>query len=238
MNLRQVLKIYDEEYAGKYDDRFILSEPSKIGFKNEVKIVAEFLRDGGKWLDVACGTGSLLSCFPGVPRAGVDISPAMLERARRANPDALFFKEGNFKNPAPEWQGQWDLVTCMWYAYCLVESMAEVHQLIENLSSWTSAQGTCFMPVWDPHILSKDVSIPYRIPDKQYGGDVLLVGVNWSWIEDSGKRHENMVAPNPDYMKAAFQEYFRDVNLISYPLSRFGRAGRKAIVARAKKTNG
>jgi ubiquinone/menaquinone biosynthesis C-methylase UbiE len=126
MDRRQVLTTYDEQYARTYDERFILSEHYRSKNEFEVEVLTELLQDGGHWLDVACGTGYFLSRFPGVPRAGLDISPAMLARAREANPDALFFREGDFTEDVPEWHGQWDLVTCMWYAYGMVESLAEV----------------------------------------------------------------------------------------------------------------
>jgi len=236
MNIRQVLETYDDDYARTYNQRFILKEWSKKAFDRETEIARQLLQKEGKWLDVACGTGYLLSRFPGVPRAGVDISPAMLERARQANPDALFFKEGDFRDAVPEWEGQWTLVTCMWYSYGLVESMAEVHDVIKNLASWTSEQGACFVPVSDPHIFSKDTKISYLNTDKYYGGNVLITGVIWTWIEESGKRHENMVAPHVEHMVAMFKEYFNAVEVIAYPLSRrWWGPQRKAIIARAKK---
>src|SRR6267142_5434103 len=106
MNTRQVLETYDDDYAQTYNERFLLNERSRIAFDREIRIVKDLLPDVGKWLDVACGTGCLLSQFPGVPRAGLDISPVMLELARQANRDALFFKEGDFKAAVPEWDGQ------------------------------------------------------------------------------------------------------------------------------------
>ncbi len=236
MNIRQVLETYDDAYARTYDQRFIVNERAKIAFDRETEIVRQLLQKDGKWLDVACGTGHLLSRFPGVPRAGVDISPAMLELARQANQDALFLKEGDFRDGVPEWEGQWALVTCMWYSYCLVESMAEVQNVVKNLASWTSDRGICFVPVWNPQNLSKSIKISYLNPDKYYGGNVLITGVIWTWIPESGKWHENLVAPQIEHMVAMFKEYFNVVDVIAYPLSRrWWGPKRKGIIARAKK---
>ncbi len=239
MHIRQVLETYDDNYARTYNERFLLHERSQAAFDRQIETVRQLLHKKGKWLDVACGTGHLLSRFPAVPRAGLDISPPMLKVARQANPDALFFREGDFRDTVQEWEGQWALVTCMWYAYCLVESMAEVHTVIKNVASWTSDQGACFVPVWDPRNLSRAIKIPYLNRDKFYGGNVLMTGVVWTWIEESGKRHENMVAPHLEHMVAMFEEYFRVVEVVTYPLSR-RRWGprRKAIIARAKKRGG
>jgi SAM-dependent methyltransferase len=236
MNVRQVLQTYDDEYARTYDERFLLNKRSAVAFDRETRIVKELLHGGGRWLDVACGTGCLLSRFPGVPRAGMDVSPAMLAVASEANQDALFFKQGDFKTSVPEWEGQWSLVTCMWYSYCLVDSLAEIRALIANFASWTSDQGACFVPVWDPRNLSGKIKTPYVNPDRFYGGDVLITGVTWTWIEESGKRHDNMVAPQIEHMVAMFREFFDDVRVVTYPLSRsWWSPKRKAILAKGAK---
>ena len=245
MNPRQVLETYDAHYASTYNQRFLLNEASRVPSEREIGIIRELLSPESRWLDVACGTGYVLSRFPGVSRAGLDLSPAMLRIAGAANPDALFFREGDFRDPVPEWVGRWSLVTCMWYSYGLVESIADVRQVIRNLADWTSEQGVCFVPLCDPAILSAGTEIPYRAPRKVAGGTVLITGVIWSWIEESGKRHENMVAPQIEHMVAMFREHFGVVEVIDYPLastgwrSRFLRrsrsARRKALVARARK---
>ncbi len=236
MKRQQVLDTYDEGYASTFNQRFLLNERSKIPSDHEIEILRQLLAQGGQWLDVACGTGYALSRFPGVPRAGLDLAPAMLTLARQANPDALFFHEGDFRDEVPEWNGQWALVTCMWYSYGLVESIAEVQGVIKNLASWTADQGACFVPLCDPALLTEGVTIPYRHAEKSYhGGTTLITGVIWTW-EESGTRHENMIAPQVEHMVAMFQEYFNVVEVIEYPLFKPGqRPQRKAIIARAKK---
>jgi len=238
MDIRQVIDTYDEEYAKFYNQKFILNERSREAVEFELKTIGRLLDGGGEWLDVACGTGYYLSRFPGVPRAGLDISPAMLDLARQANPDAVFMELGDFRHPYPEWKGRWALVTCTWYSYCLVESMAEVERLIENLASWTSNRGTCFLPMCDPERLTEGVRLPYLTPEAAiYGGKLLITGVIWTWIEESGKQHRNILAPHVDHMVELFREHFDSVEVINYVLS--GRPSteseRKGIVARVKK---
>ena len=195
------------------------------------------LRDGGRWLDVACGTGYFLSRFPGVPRAGLDLSPAMLTVARESNPDALFFREGDFTDECPEWDGAWSVVTSLWYSYGLVESMEAVRTVVRNLARWTADDGVCFVPVFEPANLGRGIKLPYALRQAGFPPETLLItGVTWSWIEASGKRHDDMVAPQMDYMVSLFSEYFDSVKVVIYPpFKPWRRRRRRAIIARAKK---
>lgn len=188
-------------------------------------------------MDVACGTGYFLSRFPGVPRAGLDISPAMLAKAREANPDALFFREGDFKDEFPEWTGEWSVITCLWYSYGLVESMDAVRTVVRSLARWTADDGVCFVPVFEPANLGRGVKLPYRLRQAGSPPETLLItGVTWSWIEASGKRHDDMVAPQMDYMVGLFSEYFEAVKVVIYPpFKPWRRRRRRAIIARGKK---
>lgn len=237
MNREQALATYnDAEYVRRYDDTYHLSEECKIGSDHEIEILSRLLVPGGQWLDVACGTGYALSRFPGVSRAGLDLAPVMLDVARQANPDALFFREGDFLQAVPEWCGQWSLVTCMWYAYCLVESMTEVERLVTNLADWTSDEGACFVPLCDPAQFAADVRLPYVTAQGSYGGNLLITGVIWTYVEASGVRHENIIAPQLEHIIAMFGRHFDDVEVIEYPLYRLGQGPvRKAIIAKAKK---
>ncbi|HZR79618.1 MAG TPA: class I SAM-dependent methyltransferase [Candidatus Binatia bacterium] len=195
------------------------------------------LREGGRWLDVACGTGYFLSRFPGVPRAGLDISPAMLAIAREANPDALFFREGDFTDEFPEWERAWSVITCLWYSYGLVESITAVETLVRNLASWTADDGVCFVPIFEPANLGRGVKLPYVLRQAgQPPETILITGVTWSWIEASGKRHDHMVAPQMSYMVSLFERYFASVEVVLYPpFKLWRRRRRRAIIGRGKK---
>ena len=235
MKRHQVVDTYDEGYAATYDERFLLNKRQVVS-DHEVEIVRQLLVPGERWLDVGCGTGYVLSRFPGVSRAGLDLAPAMLAQASRANPDALFLRKGDFMDDVTEWHGQWALVTCMWYAYCLVETMSDVRRVIKNLAHWTSDAGVCFVPLCDPALLAADVHIPYRTAERFHGGTQMITGVIWTWIEESGKQHQNMIAPQIEHMVSMFEECFDVVEVIEYPLYKPGRyPQRKAIIAKSKK---
>jgi len=237
MDRRQVLATYDGAYAQEYEGRYILNRHYRSKSEFEVTILKRLLREGGRWLDVACGTGYFLSRFAGVPRAGLDISPAMLAIARESNPDALFFREGDFKDEFPEWEREWSVITCLWYSYGLVESIAAVEALVRNLARWTADDGVCFVPVFEPANLGRGVKLPYLLRQAGHPPEtVLITGVTWSWIEASGKRHDHMVAPQMDYMVSLFKQYFDTVEVVIYPpFKPWRRRRRRAIIARSKK---
>jgi SAM-dependent methyltransferase len=233
----QVLETYDGEYARAYDERYVLNAHYRKKAEFETKVLADLIPDGGEWLDVACGTGYLLSRFPGVRRAGLDLSPEMLARAREANPDALFLEERDFTDEVPEWNGRWDVVSCTWYSYGLVESLKVVERLIANLAAWTSEGGACFVPVFDPANLGRGIRVPYLHQGAGFPpGTILITSVTWSWIEPSGERHDDMVAPTVEHMTAMLERHFESVELVPYPrLKWWGRRRMKALIARSKR---
>ena len=137
MDPKAIARLYDADYAASYEDKFLTSDLARADMEHEVRVLRRWLTSGARWLDVACGTGYFLSQFPDVTREGLDLSPAMLTRARATNP-GIAFHEGSFLDRHDEWNDLWDLVSCMWYAYGMVDTMQEIEILIENLAAWTS----------------------------------------------------------------------------------------------------
>ena len=86
MRRDEIIAVYDDDYARSYEEKFLLSPETRADSEHELQLLRGFLASGVNWLDVACGTGYFLSHFPEVERAGCDLSPAMLRRARQANP--------------------------------------------------------------------------------------------------------------------------------------------------------
>lgn len=239
MDKNKVWEVYDRNYAQNYNQRFLLNDLSKIDADFERETIAQLLNEIGespRWLDVACGTGYFLSCFPEVERSGLDISPAMLETARQANPNIPLI-QGDYRDKRPQWEGKWDLVSCMWLAYGYVESLSELDRVVENFANWTSDRGICFVPFTAPQELATgELHIPYECPNQgENAGIIRFEGVVWTWIdEEMGTQHRNMFAPQLEYMLALFGRYFEKVEIVEYPLVKKG-ARRKAIVARQKK---
>ena len=62
MDPTSVTGLYDDGYAAAYDQRFLLDAWPKQGAEYELAVVKDTIPDGGRWLDVGCGTG-ILSMF-------------------------------------------------------------------------------------------------------------------------------------------------------------------------------
>jgi SAM-dependent methyltransferase len=236
----EIKRLYDAGYAARYDEKFLLSPVLWPDTSYELELLGRLLESAASWLDVACGTGYFFHAFPQVARTGIDLSPAMLEIAKAANPGVELIEQ-NYLDDRRDWVGKFDLVSCMWYAYSFVESIAQLLQLIKNLSAWTSSGGTCFVPIADPalltgHPLPYRLNNPFRQSDAGFAGDITLTGIMWNFFEEDGKKvHRNLMAPHPEFMIESFERYFEDVTLIRYPARFEGWTGRPAIVARRKR---
>jgi SAM-dependent methyltransferase len=234
MRPEDVKQLYDDSYAAAYERKFLTSAFTSGDSAHEIKLLGELLKPESRWLDVACGTGYFLRQFPNIQRTGLDLSPAMLRTARDGNPDVELI-EHDFQVPIPAWTDRFDLVSCMWYAYSLVDTVAALSLVIDNLATWTAPGGTCFVPLADP-VLITGVNLPYHRPDPNNEGEVTVTGILWSYSEEGGrKRHAHLVAPHVDFMVEMFQSRFEKVDLVRYPPTFPGWTGRPAIVATQKK---
>lgn len=219
--------LYDKEYAELYNERFLLGEAYRETTEYEVGLLRTLLGPGGTWLDVACGTGYILSRFPNVQRAGLDLSPAMLDIARRANPN-VEFTLGDFLEDRPEWRGRWNVVSCMWQAYTYVDTVQEVVLLLKRLAEWTAVGGACFLPLCDPEILCGS-DVPFRRWLDTADGTLQIDAVVWSCLEPTGRRHVNLIAPHKALLVREFEKYFRQVEVVDYP-----HANRDAVQSRPR----
>lgn len=233
MKPEDINRIYDDAYAAAYEEKFLLSPPSKPDSDHELALLRGLLAPGVNWLDVACGTGYFLRHFPEVERAGIDLSPAMLRIAREANPGIPLI-ECDFRDRHASGLDRWGLVSCMWYAYGLVDTIADILRLIENMVAWTAPAGTCFMPLLDPALIT-GVKVPYEVGSPN-PGRVMITGIIWSFFEDDGRKvHSHMIAPNLEFMIEQFERNFEDVSIVRYPPPRPDVLGRPALVARRKR---
>ncbi len=237
MEQNDVVNLYDDSYAAAYDGRFLEMGWARTGAEFEEDVLRSLLEhEDPRWLDIGCGTGWFLSRFPGVARAGLDISPSMLAEAQAANPDALFLRNGDFRDDDETWHAAWSVVSCMWTAYNYVQSMPELDRLVENMVRWTRPGGAVFIPVMDLEDL-RYVQIPYAISPEVWGGDIALTGVTWTWDEPStGKRHLHLIAPHIDHFVALLAPHFEQIRVARYPLTEPGGVARKAVIATGRRS--
>jgi SAM-dependent methyltransferase len=235
MKQDQIVRLYDDEYAASYEDKFLLDPLVRSDTECEKRLLERFLAPGVTWLDVACGTGYFLRHFPRVERAGIDLSAAMLKLARQGNP-GITLRQHDFREPIPQWRDRWGMVSCMWYAYGLVDTIGDLLRLIENLWSWTAPGGTCFVPLADPRLIT-GVNLPYQAASP-CPGKVMITGIQWSYVEEDGRKvHWHQLAPNIEFMVEQFERYFQDVSIIRYEPAFPGWQGRPALVASGKKSS-
>jgi SAM-dependent methyltransferase len=233
MTRDEIVQLYDDAYAAAYEAEFLLAPALRSDTEAEVRLLERLLRPGVSWLDVACGTGYFLRQFPHVERAGLDLSPSMLKLAREGNPE-IRLREHDFRDPLPEWNGRWGLVSCMWYAYGLVDSIPELLRVIDNIWSWTAPLGTAFVPLADPRLIT-GVNLPYQAPTTS-PGRVMITGIQWSYVEEGGRKvHAHLLAPNVEFMVEQFARYYRAIEVVRYPPAFPGWQGRPALVASGRK---
>ena len=235
MKKTQVLETYDETYAREYNDTFLLDEWARNSVAFQLKLLKPMVRRASNWLDVACGTGYFLSHFPSADRAGLDLSAEMLKVARKRNSTARFF-QGDFTEPHSEWNGKWDLVSCMWWAYCMLEAMSEIEGFVGNLARWTAPGGSCFLPLCNPQKFdSENIKIPYV--DPKVPGRIMITGIVWTWIQENGYRHDNVVSPQVEHVTGMFEQHFHTVTVRQGPLDVIGEGWRvqDVLIASDKK---
>lgn len=232
MDRTDVLRVYDDDaFAAAYNERFLLSPWAKHGADFELALLRDLLVDGARWLDVGCGTGWVLSQFPEVDRAGLDLSPAMLAEARAANPD-IPLHHGDFTHDVEAFHGAFDVVSNMWMAYCYLESMPEVEALVANLVRWTAPGGTVFLPsVIDLEDLRPHVQVPYEEFPDVWHGRIALTGYNWTWEEPNGNVNANMMAVHVGHFVRLLEPHFERIEVVRYPVFEPGGVSRKAVVA-------
>lgn len=216
----EIRSLYDEQYADSYNRTFRDGPIAAPMTKNEKKILKLLLGKGGPWLDVGCGTGYFLAQFPHIERTGLDLSPAMLTQARAANRTANFI-EGNFLDPRPDLNGRFRLVTCMWYAYALVDSIREIERAIDNMADWTSNTGYLFVPVCDPRAFG---SFPERQPWWD-SAEVQVTAVVWNYTDTHQHRH--LVSPTLETMREMLRKRFHTVTDIPYEMTALLAADKK-----------
>jgi SAM-dependent methyltransferase len=241
-----VRELYDEATARTYNERWH-GNPWGNDTLHLADAIGRRVHPEVRWLDVGCGTGHFLSRFPGIERAGTDLSPSMLAEAREASPDALFFEEWDFRQDRTDWHDGFSLVTCTGEPWSYVETIGEIEQLVANLAAWTAPGGTCLLAAQDPLDLT-GMRLPYYIPGEPgFPGEIYLKAVVWSMVDRSHehipeigpKWHHDLVWPLLEHWVAEFGRHFRTVIVETLPHDPpWLNTPRRVVVAKDKRRPG
>ena len=103
-------QVYGRDFAAVYNDKWAWFGPRVWPFVREQ--VRRCCPNARTWLDLCCGTGSLLKlvCDAGFDAAGVDASPHQLRYARKTAPAARLLRADVREFTLPE---RFDVVTCL-----------------------------------------------------------------------------------------------------------------------------
>lgn len=104
------MKVYGKDFAAIYNKQWAFWGPKMWPFL--LKYVKKHVPKAQSWLDLCCGTGSLLKfvCKNGFSATGVDISKYQLQYARRNAPGAKLLVQDVRKLSLPQ---KFDVITCM-----------------------------------------------------------------------------------------------------------------------------
>ena len=97
----------------------------------------------------------------------------------------------------------------------MVETLDQIRTLIGNLARWTSPSGHCFLPI-NPSDKLNGASIPYET-FSPFGGRILITGITWTYYDEKGKVHPDLIAPQEPWLVEQFAQYFDHVEPVVYP---------------------
>ncbi|WP_336515881.1 class I SAM-dependent methyltransferase [Pollutibacter soli] len=209
---------YNDKYASVYDSIWITNDFIGGEVQHNVNKVGEILTKDMKWLDCGCGTGYLLSKFPGYQRAGFDLTPAMLNQAGQVNKDLLFLRQKNILEDEPEWHNQWDLITCTGQPWSYLDTIHDIEKVAGHLAAYTKKGGTCMIAIIDIadyikapnyHSFHYYHDIPVNVP--------VITSIIWD-LKEEDAYHQAIIFPSADQWIRWMGKYFKKIEVSYYAL--------------------
>ena len=132
------MSIYGKDFAAAYNDKW--------GFWGEkmwpflAQLVARRHPEARNWLDLCCGTGSLLKfvCEQGFSAVGLDISPHQLKYARKNAPGVELVQADMCTFSLPE---RFDVVTCMFDSLNYLTTKKNLERVFRRARRHLNADG-------------------------------------------------------------------------------------------------
>lgn len=188
---------YDERYAELYNSIWWDHDHWKAEGEFHIKTISELIKPESKWLDVGCGNGHFLSNFPEVDRVGLDYSQAMIEEAKKRNPNVDFYHQSIIDdNEALE--NTYDFVSCTGQPWSYLTNFSELEKAATNLAKWTSDDGVCMLSQLDVSDLIGIDELPYFFDETDLPpGYAAVTGVYWIHKDISSTYHY-CLSPNMD----------------------------------------
>jgi ubiquinone/menaquinone biosynthesis C-methylase UbiE len=142
--------------AAQYDATF-RSRRCAIEDQLLARRLRRFLRGADDWvLDIGCGTGAVLAFIGGDPRryVGVDISPAMVERAEAAHPSAHFIHASAEAMPFCDarFTAAVSTFSALSYVAAPLQAVGELHRVLRP-------GGRCLVMVYAPRWYRRNAAV-------------------------------------------------------------------------------
>jgi ubiquinone/menaquinone biosynthesis C-methylase UbiE len=138
--------VYDDFYASMYDT--LVANPHKTEYEvNEMVNASPVPGAQTRWADIGCGTGDHVAVLAskGVDAVGVDLSPAMVRKARAKYPDCTFL-EGDVMRADLFPAQSLTHISCMYFTLYYLPDKA---RFFENCMRWLLPGGTLFVHLVD-----------------------------------------------------------------------------------------
>lgn len=207
--------VYNEEYAKRYNDIWINNDTWGPEARNHVDTLRRLLNENTKWLDAGCGTGYFLSRFPAINRAGFDLSAAMLQQARKANPE-IELKKADLRDMIPEWEGKWDLVSCTGQPWTYLPVLSDIQKAVRNLSAYTNSEGKLLLTIFEITDLTENSLPQFYTADAIPENMPVVNGIIWS-LNENGAVHKDMLLPSIDQWIRWLSEFFMQIEILRWP---------------------
>jgi SAM-dependent methyltransferase len=146
-------------------------------YEDEVSFLRFLVPRGRRVLELGCGTGRLLARLEPSVGVGVDISPGMVEEARRLHPEFRFYVgdvEHDLESQIPN--GPFDYILLLDIVGYLDDIQGALQQLRPLTHAGTRVIIAYFSQAWRP-VLSVAARAGYRMPVPRWG-------VNWLSSDD------------------------------------------------------